>query len=97
LAATRGTARDLYDAGIVCETVLKSDDGHPNIIDHMRNKRIDLLINTPMGKRGRKDAENLRSEAMRMKIPYTTTTSAAWAVVEAVRYLQERKIEVVSL
>jgi carbamoyl-phosphate synthase large subunit len=97
IAATRGTARDLFDSGILCETVLKTDEGHPNIIDHMDCGRIDLLVNTPMGKRARRGDENLRSAAMRQKIPYTTTTSAAAAAVEALRYLRSQIVQVVAL
>lgn len=91
LAATRGTARDLFTEGIVCETVLKTDEGHPNILDHMNHQRIDLLINTPMGKRAQRGDENLRSAALRNSIPYTTTLSAAAAAVEAIRYLRNRR------
>lgn len=91
LAATRGTARDLFAADIVCETVLKTDEGNPNILDHMNSGRIDLLINTPMGKRAQRGDENLRSAALRNSIPYTTTLSAASAAVEAIRYLRNRR------
>ena len=97
IAATRGTARDLYDADIVCETVLKTDEGHPNILDHMRNNRIDLLINTPMGKRAKLGDESMRSVALAQKIPYTTTTSAAAATVEAIKYLRDGNIGIVRL
>lgn len=88
IAATRGTARDLFEAGVMCETMLKTDEGHPNILDHMKHKRIDLLVNTPMGKRAKYGAESLRSVALSLKIPYTTTTSAAAAAVEAIKYLR---------
>ena len=87
IAATRGTARDLYDAGILCETVLKVHEGHPNIVDHIRHQRIALVINTPMGMQAKQSDDDLRTEALRMKIPYTTTTSAAAAAVEAIRYV----------
>ncbi|AEC02929.1 carbamoyl-phosphate synthase large subunit [Parasphaerochaeta coccoides] len=88
LAATRGTARDLYDAGILCETVLKVHEGHPNISDHLMAGRIDLMINTPMGSRSKESGESLRMVAMRQRVPYTTTTSAASAAVQAIEYLQ---------
>jgi carbamoyl-phosphate synthase large subunit len=94
LAATRGTARDLFDAGIVCETMLKTDEGHPNILDHMQHQRIDLLINTPMGKRAQRGEENLRSAALHASIPYTTTLSAAAAAIEGIRYLLGGQITV---
>ncbi len=87
ITATRGTARDLYDAGILCEIILKVHEGHPNIIDNIRNNRVDLVINTPMGFMAKKSDDDIRTEALRMKIPYTTTTSAAEAAIEAIKHL----------
>lgn len=97
IAATRGTARDLFEMGILCETVLKTDEGHPNIMDHMENGRIQLLVNTPVGKRAQRGDESLRSKAMHLGIPYTTTTSAAAAAVEAIKYLRSRTAHVQKL
>ena len=91
IAATRGTARDLFDDGILSEVVLKVHDGHPNIVDMIRSHRVALVINTPMGFHSRRSDDEIRSEAMRNKIPYTTTTSAASAAVEAIRYLQRKE------
>jgi carbamoyl-phosphate synthase large subunit len=94
ITATRGTARDLYDAGIFSEIILKVHEGHPNIIDNIRAKRVDLVINTPMGAMAKKGDDEIRTEAMRMKIPYTTTTSAAEAAVAAIEHLLEFPPEV---
>lgn len=91
IAATRGTARDLFEEGILAEVVLKVHDGHPNIVDIMRQHKVALVINTPMGFHSRRSDDEIRSEAMRNKIPYTTTTSAASAAVEAIRYLQRQE------
>ncbi len=89
LLATRGTARALYEAGILSGVVLKTQDGHPNIVDLMQAHKVDLVINTPMGFHARKSDDDIRSMAMRLHIPYTTTTSAARAAVEAIRYEQD--------
>jgi carbamoyl-phosphate synthase large subunit len=97
IAATRGTARDLFDAGIICETVLKVHEGHPNLVDHIRHQRVALVINTPMGIQAKKSDDDIRTEAVRMKIPYTTTTSAASAAVEAIRYLISKQHHVTPL
>lgn len=97
LAATRGTARDLFNEGIVCETVLKVDEGHPNLIDHLFHHRIDLVINTPSGRRSRACDDDLRTVAMRLHIPYTTTISAAHAAVEAIQYLRSFTVHVAPL
>lgn len=89
LFATHGTARDLFDAGVLCNVVLKVQDGHPNIVDMMHAHRVDLVINTPMGFHARRSDDDIRTAAMRLKIPYTTTTSAASAAVQAIKYEQE--------
>lgn len=94
LAATRGTARDLFDQGIICDVVLKTHEGHPNIVDLLRNHKVNLVINTPMGFRARRSDDEIRTEAMRLKIPYTTTTSAAQAAVEAIVFLQQKEFMV---
>ncbi len=94
IAATRGTAKFLFDNGIFSETVMKFHEGHPNIVDHMKLGRFQLIINTPMGVFSQKDDDYIRSEAIRHKICYTTTTSAARAAVEGIKYLQEDKVSV---
>ena len=71
--------------------MLKTQDGHPNIVDYIRARKADLIINTPMGFHSRKSDDDIRTEAVRAHIPYTTTTSAAKAAVEAIRYLQENR------
>ena len=91
ILATKGTARDLYSAGILADVVLKTQDGHPNIVDYIRERKADLIINTPMGFRSRQSDDDIRTEAVKAHIPYTTTTSAARAAVEAIRYLQENR------
>jgi len=88
ISATRGTASFLFEHGIMAEVILKVHEGHPNVIDHIRSGRIDLMINTPLGRFTRSDDGYLRVEALRHRIPYTTTTSAARAAVEAIRHLR---------
>jgi len=91
IAATKGTARDLFDAGIMSEVIMKVHEGHPNITDNIQQQRVSLVINTPMGWYAKKGDDEIRSEAMRMKVPYTTTTSAAAAAVEAISHLRESR------
>ena len=94
ILATRGTARDLFDAGILTDVVLKVHDGRPNIVDLIRAHKVDLIINTPMGFHATKSDDDIRTEAVRNKIPYTTTTSAANAAVDAIRFLQRKEYTV---
>ena len=97
IAATRGTAEFLFHHGIFAEVILKIHEGSPNLIDHLQSGRIDLLINTPLGRFSNKGDEKIRIEAVRQKVPYTTTTSAAWAAVEGIKYLRKGKINTVYL
>lgn len=87
IAATRGTAQFLFHRGIFAEIILKIHEGHPHVIDHMRSGRIDLMVHTPLGKFSQKGDEEIRVEAVKRKIPYTTTTSAAEAAVQGIEYL----------
>lgn len=88
IAATRGTADFLYKNGIFSEVILKLHQGHPSVVDHMSSGRIDMLINTPLGRSSQIEDEEIRTEAVKRKIPYTTTTSAAQAAVIGIKYLR---------
>lgn len=95
ILATKGTARDLFDNGLLADVVLKVQDGHPNVVDYIRQHRVDLIIDTPMGVNSNNAKyDDIRTEAVRFHIPYTTTTSAASAAVDAIRYMQEKKFVV---
>jgi carbamoyl-phosphate synthase large subunit len=97
ITATRGTADYFFQNGIFPEVILKVHEGRPNVIDHMRSGRISLLINTPLGRYSQKGDQAIRIEAVKRKIPYTTTISAAKAAVEGIRYLKKEEIAVRSL
>jgi carbamoyl-phosphate synthase large subunit len=88
LAATRGTASFLFAHGFMAEVVLKVHEGHPHVVDHLAAGRIDLVINTPLGRYTHRDDDTLRIEALKNRVPYTTTTSAARAAVDAIRHLR---------
>lgn len=94
IAATRGTAQYLFSNGIFSEIILKTHEGNPNVIDHMNAGRIDLLINTSLGKISQKDDHSIRIEAIKRNIPYTTTTTAAWAAVKGIEFLKKKEIKV---
>ncbi|MDC7124403.1 MAG: carbamoyl-phosphate synthase large subunit [Spirochaetales bacterium] len=96
-AATRGTAEFLFAHGIWSEVMMKVHDGRPNVVDHMRAEHISLLINTPLGRFSQKGDNDIRIEAVRSKIPYTTTTSAAEAATYGIKYILNEKPEVRAL
>jgi len=75
----------------------KVHEGRPNVTDYLKSRQIALVINTPMGYQAHASDDEIRSIAMRLKIPYTTTTSAATAAVQAIEYLQKKQVVVRSL
>ncbi len=95
ILATSGTAEFLSSHGVNCQKVLKVSEGRPNIIDMMKNGQIDLVINTPSGKkRTLTDAYRLRRTAMELNIPYFTTVAGAKAAVEAIVALKKEEMDV---
>jgi carbamoyl-phosphate synthase large subunit len=97
IMATRGTAEFLSEHGIETETVLKVYEGRPNINDHLKNRRVDLMINTASGKRTQHDSKELRQTTLLYNVPYTTTVSGAWAMVQAIREMKRSGMSVKSL
>ncbi len=84
LLATRGTARLLADHGLTVKTVKKMGEGRPNIVDHIKNGEIDLIINTPLGKGPKYDEYHLRRQAMISNVPIITTIRGAQAALEGI-------------
>ena len=97
LIATDGTARYLQKRGIACERVHKVWEGRPNAVDLIISGRVQLLINTPLGKYSQRDDYELRRAALMHGVPYTTTMSAAAAACDAVIALRSSQGDVMSL
>ena len=91
IVATEGTAKYLKDFGLKVKVVPKISEGRrPNILDLIKNKEIDLMINTAKGKVSKLDAYLIRRYAMELDIPYATTISGARAMVCSIRRLREK-------
>jgi carbamoyl-phosphate synthase large subunit len=84
IKATEGTYKFLRDKGVQCERVLKMHEGRPNIVDVIKNKEIQLVINTPSGKLSKYDDSYIRKAAIKYKVSYITTTAAAAAAVKGI-------------
>jgi carbamoyl-phosphate synthase large subunit len=97
LVATRGTAAFLRSHGLDADTVFKVNEGRPNAADHMVNRRIHLVINTPLGRASFFDDRALRRTAMLHGIPCITTLTGAAAAVSAIRDLRQHVPEVRAL
>ena len=74
---TGGTAKTLRAAGIDCTTVNRISDGHPNVVDLMRDKTVSFIINTPHGHEAHSDGTKMRAEAVSQGITCVTAMSAA--------------------
>ncbi|MCH9697096.1 MAG: carbamoyl-phosphate synthase large subunit [Gammaproteobacteria bacterium] len=83
LAATRGTAKVLNDAGIQCMVANKIKEDRPHIVDMIKNKEIQLLVNTTSGKKAISDSYLLRREALQHQVTYITTLAGAIATCKA--------------
>ncbi|MEB4592813.1 carbamoyl-phosphate synthase large subunit [Candidatus Thiothrix sp. Deng01] len=92
IVATRGTARELQNAGIACEVVNKMREGRPNIVDMIKNEEIDLIVNTTEGEQSTHDSFEIRREALQHKITYTTTIEGARALCKAMAYTDSEQV-----
>lgn len=97
LVATRGTADVLLKSGIPCEDVYKVNEGRPNVVDLIKSDRIDLLINTPLGRESFFDEQIVRRVATQRNMPCITTLSAARAAARAIQTIQRARVSVKSL
>ena len=88
LVATRGTRDHLEAQGIPARLVLKVSEGRPHVVDLIKNKDIQLVINTSMGKKTSSDSYSIRRTTLLYNIPYATTLAGALAMAEAVAELQ---------
>jgi carbamoyl-phosphate synthase large subunit len=97
LYATGGTAKYLRTRGIPVSRVFKVHEGRPNCLDMIVNGDVQLLVNTPLGKHAQWDDYTLRQAAIRNRVAYTTTLSAASAASDAILSLRSRPATVRSL
>ena len=95
LMATEGTWEKITQAGIAAEKVWKLNEGRPNIIDHITNGKIQLIVNTPVGKKGATDDSYIRKSAIKYKVPYITTMAAALATAEGIAEAKAKHQEVI--
>jgi len=97
IAATGGTADFLARNGVPSETILKINEGRPNVADRIKNGEISLVINTPLGAQSQADSYYIRRTALVYNVPYFTTLAAAKAVAHAISHLVRGELTVRSL
>jgi carbamoyl-phosphate synthase large subunit len=89
IVASRHTCKLIQDAGIEAEQINKLQEGRPNMLDLITNGKIDLIVNTPIGKDRQADDSYLRKAAIKKRIPYMTTIAAAQATIAGIKSLKK--------
>ena len=84
LIGTEGTVTHLHDHGVDAIPIKKVSEGSPNVVDLIRAGKVDLIVNTPRSKQGRRDGYEIRRAAVDFCVPYITTIQAAVAAGDAV-------------
>ena len=97
LHGTSGTQGYLAERGVPCSRVFKVREGRPDIVDHIKNGEIQLMINTPLGKKAVHDERAMRLAGLRYGVPTITTMEAAQAVVQAIRALKADELGAIKL
>jgi len=97
LLATQGTAEFCARTGLSVESINKVSEGSPNAVDLIREGKIDLIVNTPLGSMAHGDGMLIRTAAVRYGVPLLTTLSAAQAAVNGIQALRAKDIRVRSL
>ena len=97
ILATEGTKHFLAQHDIESQLIKKVKDGRPNIVDAIKNGDIQLVVNTPKGKLSEVDDSYIRKSAIKYKIPYITTTTAALAATKGIVARRSGKASVKSL
>jgi carbamoyl-phosphate synthase large subunit len=95
--ATRGTAMYLKNHGLDVEVINKVAEGRPHIVDLIKNKEINFVINTVSGAQAQKDSFSIRQSALQYRVPFTTTISGAIAVVNAIDMLKKKQVNIKSI
>jgi carbamoyl-phosphate synthase large subunit len=97
ILSTGGTRKFLAENGIDANLILKVHEGRPNIVDAIKNGEIQLVVNTPAGRLSEYDDSYIRKNAIKYKIPYITTTSAARSSAHGIKERQNGAYHVKSL
>ncbi|RJR18349.1 MAG: carbamoyl-phosphate synthase large subunit [Nitrospiraceae bacterium] len=97
IKATEGTCKYLSDNGVRAEPIFKLHEGRPNLVDAIKNGEIQLVVNTPIGKRSAIDDSYIRKAAIKFSVPYITSTAAAIAAARGIAAFREKKSIIRSL
>jgi carbamoyl-phosphate synthase large subunit len=97
ILSTSGTKLFLEKHNIEARAIKKVHEGRPNIVDAIKNGEIDLIVNTPAGRLSEYDDSYIRKSAIKYRIPYITTTSAALSATKGIKERQNGEYKVRSI
>jgi carbamoyl-phosphate synthase large subunit len=95
--ATAGTSQSIAAMGVPVTRINKIGEGSPHVVDLIRERRCDLVINTPTGSGARADGHAIRTAAVRHGIPCVTTMTGASAAARAIAAQTQGEAAVLSL
>jgi len=93
ILATSGNTEFLKTKGLPVTKVLKVSEGRPNIVDHIKDKEVDLIIKTPLGQRSRTDEYTIGWAAIKSRVAFITTLSAAEAIIRGLRTYSQKPFD----
>jgi len=88
ILATKGTYDVIVKNGIPAERIHKLGKGRPDILDAIANGQIDIILNTPIDKKGADDDSYIRKAAIKSRISYVTTMAAAKATIAGIKEIK---------
>lgn len=97
ILATEGTYKAFQENGIKASHILKVHEGRPNITDKIIDGEINLVVNTPIGKKSQYDDSYIRKTSIKHNVPYITTLAAADASVKGIAERRGGGFEIKSL
>ena len=93
IAATEGTAKAIQSMGIDAEVVGKVHERSSDIIQMIKNGKINMVINTlTQGKHSAKDGFKIRRATVEHGIACLTSLDTAWEVLRVLSFMRERRL-----
>ena len=90
MLATGKTFELIQAQGIPVKRINKLYEGRPNILDAITNGEIQLIVNSPVGKKSIHDDSYLRKNPIKARIPYMTTMAAAFASAQGIKQMKQK-------
>jgi carbamoyl-phosphate synthase large subunit len=94
IMATRGTAAFLKENQVPAQMVKKVSSGRPHVVDAVKNKEIQLILNTGASSQTQRDGYEIRRAAIKYKIPYATTTDGTKAICSAIQAMKKESLSI---